>query len=223
MTSGTTYYYRVIATNAIGDSSPSNEASARPSAPSTVPSAPTGLTASAVSSTQINLKWTAPTNNGGSPITGYKIERSKDAGTTWSTIVPNTGTTLTSYADKSLTPVTKYTYRVSAINSAGSSAPSNAATATTLAKTLSLTIKSADLSGNPITGMWVELHSASGATIATGYTPKTFYVSSGVTYAVYVSDWGTTVFNHWDNGSTNPERTITPTTNSTLTAYYSTS
>jgi hypothetical protein len=70
--------------------------------------------------------------------------------------------------------------------------------------------------------MWVELHAANGATIATGFTPKTFQVTSGTQYTVYVANYKTTLFNHWDNGSTNPGRTITLTANTVLTAYYST-
>ena len=98
----------------------------------TVPGAPTSLTATDVSSTQINLSWTAPSDNGGSTITGYKIERSPD-GSTWSTIVSNTGNTSTSYTDNGLTHSTTYTYRVSAINSVGTGSPSNTASATTSA------------------------------------------------------------------------------------------
>ncbi|TLX83697.1 MAG: fibronectin type III domain-containing protein, partial [Thaumarchaeota archaeon] len=68
----------------------------------TAPQPPTGLTATAVSTSQINLSWTAPANNGGSAITGYKIERSTDSGTTWSTIVSNTGSTATTFSDTGL-------------------------------------------------------------------------------------------------------------------------
>jgi YVTN family beta-propeller protein len=98
---------------------------------STAPSAPQNLNAAVVSSSQINLSWTAPTNNGGSAITGFDIERSADNGNTWSTIVSNTGSATTSYNDTGLAPSTGYTYRVSAINSVGISSPSNTASATT--------------------------------------------------------------------------------------------
>ncbi len=98
---------------------------------SSAPQPPTGLAASAVSASQINLSWTAPSNNGGSPVTGYKIERSLDGGSTWSTLVANTASAATSYSDSGLQSGTTYTYRVSAINSAGTSTPSNTAQATT--------------------------------------------------------------------------------------------
>jgi len=106
----------------------------------TVPSSPTNLSAKPVSSSQINLSWTAPTNNGGSPITGYTIERSADGGTNWSSLVPNTGSTATTYSDTGLASNTSYTYRISAINSVGTSSPSSTASATTSSTAVSTTL-----------------------------------------------------------------------------------
>ncbi len=128
LSASTTYTYRVSAINGIGTSSSSNTASVTTFGP---PAAPTGLSASPASSSQINLSWTAPLNNGGSSIMGYKIERSTDGGSTWSTIKPNTGTTGTVYFDTGLTAGKTYTYRVSAINGIGTSSPSTTASATT--------------------------------------------------------------------------------------------
>src|SRR3989454_746520 len=129
LTHTTTYTYRVSAINSIGTGSPSSTVSA--TTPIATPSPPTGLAASA-SSSQISLSWTAPTDNGGSAITGYKIERSTDGGLTWSTIVSNSGNTATTYSDTGLAHATTYTYRVSAINSAGTGFPSDTKSATTL-------------------------------------------------------------------------------------------
>ncbi|MGI0094713.1 MAG: fibronectin type III domain-containing protein [Nitrosotalea sp.] len=132
LAASTTYTYRVSAINSVGTGSPSNTASATTqSAQATVPQPPTSLTATSISTSQINLSWTAPSNNGGSAITGYKIERSTDSGTTWSTVQSNTGSTSTTYSDTGLSPSTTYTYRVSAINSVGISVPSNTTSATT--------------------------------------------------------------------------------------------
>src|SRR5947208_1405400 len=78
------------------------------------------------------LTSTAPTDNGGSAITGYKIERSTDGGTTWSALVNTCGTS-TSCSDTGLPHTTTFTYRVSAINSVGTGSPSTTASATTLA------------------------------------------------------------------------------------------
>lgn len=98
--------------------------------PLPAPSPPTGLIASTISATQINLSWTAPTSDGGSPIIGYKIERKIDTGS-YSVLVPNTGNTLTTYSDMGLSFGTNYTYRVSALNAITTGPPSNEATATT--------------------------------------------------------------------------------------------
>ena len=98
----------------------------------TAPRPPTALTATTISSSQINLSWTAPSSNGGSAITGYKIEGSTNGGATWSAIVSNSGSTGTTYSNTGLAANTTYSYRVSAINSVGTGAPSNTASASTL-------------------------------------------------------------------------------------------
>src|SRR5438309_5780023 len=59
---------------------------------------PTILTVRVLSPLQVDLSWTAPTNNEGSAITGYMIERSADSGTSWSNILSNTGSTATTYS-----------------------------------------------------------------------------------------------------------------------------
>ena len=94
----------------------------------TAPGAPTGLSATARGSDEINLSWTAPDSTG---ITGYKIESSSDAGSNWSNLVADTGNTNTAYQHAGLSPGDTRHYRVSAINSVGTSAPSNTANATT--------------------------------------------------------------------------------------------
>ncbi len=91
----------------------------------TVPGAPTALSATAVGNTQINLSWTAPGENGGAPISGYKIESSPDGVANWTELVANTGNANTTYEHLGLTFGTTRHYRVSAINSAGVGRPSN--------------------------------------------------------------------------------------------------
>src|SRR5207245_2248431 len=128
----TTYSYRVSAINSIGTSSPSNTASATTLAP-VAPQPPTGLTTPYVSSSQISISLAAPFNNGGAPITGYKIESSTDGGNTWTTIAPNFLHNPLPISNYHLLGSTTYSYRVSAINSAGTGSPSGTASATTLA------------------------------------------------------------------------------------------
>ena len=97
----------------------------------TVPGAPTALSATAAGGTQINLSWTAPTDDGGSPIIGYKIEVSPDGNADWTELVANTGNANTTYEHIGLTVGTSRHYRVSAINSDGVGDPSNIDDATT--------------------------------------------------------------------------------------------
>ena len=122
----TTYYYRVLAYNAAGNSAYSNTASATTWPPATSPpSAPTNLIASAVSGAEISLTWTDNANS----EDGFKLYRSTD-GVNF-TQVAKPGTNARSYRDASVSPSTTYYYRIRAYNAAGNSAYSNTASATT--------------------------------------------------------------------------------------------
>ena len=90
-----------------------------------VPEIPTGLMATSFDTDQIFLEWTAPANDGGYDITGYKIDRESPVGNGFVNLVPNTGSTLTTFTDDdNLSPHTQYNYQVSAINGLGSGNPS---------------------------------------------------------------------------------------------------
>jgi hypothetical protein len=89
------------------------------------PSAPTNLTATAVSQTRINLTWTDTSNE-----TGFKIERRTGAGS-FTQIADTFAANVNTYSDTGLTAVTTYTYRVIAYNSGGNSPYSTEAFATT--------------------------------------------------------------------------------------------
>src|ERR1700719_2620511 len=81
LTASTSYSYRVRATDAAGNLSAysSTATTSTPAVPDTTPpTAPTNLAATAASSSQINLSWTASTDNVG--VTGYKVERCQGAG-----------------------------------------------------------------------------------------------------------------------------------------------
>ena len=126
-----TYTVRVAATRQYADDGTSAEASAAPLA--ALPGQVTGLTAAERGDTTIRLTWTAPTDDGGADITGYRIEESDDGGTSdaWADLAANTDTPATTYDDTSLSPGTTRHYRVSAINSAGPGTASSSDSATT--------------------------------------------------------------------------------------------
>jgi len=121
---GIQYHFAVTAVNAAGDSILSNERTATPYG---VPNAPT-LTTALAGSSLVNLTWAAPTFDGNSPITGYKVYygTTSTPGTLFSTV---SGTTL-SVAVTSLTPGTLYYFGIKAVNSAGDSVLSNVLSAT---------------------------------------------------------------------------------------------
>ena len=86
---------------------------------------PQGVTATAISSTAIDVSWQ---DVGGE--TGYRIERADSVEDPW-TPVATVGPDLTSYSDRRLQASHTYRYRVIALNAEGESAPSDVAVATT--------------------------------------------------------------------------------------------
>ena len=117
------YVYRVKAINPAGTSPQSNYVNV--DTPAALPDAPTGLTATSVSHESVTLGWDDP---GDDSITGYMVLRrnveTQDPGV-FTTINSNTGSAATSYTDSTVNPETRYTYRVKAINPAGTSPQSN--------------------------------------------------------------------------------------------------
>ena len=95
-----------------------------------VPGFPTDLSAESTNSTTAELRWSAPTDDGGNPITGYFIERNLN-GAGFATLVADTGSVLTSYSDSTLAARDNAKYRVSAINTDGTGAASDVASTTT--------------------------------------------------------------------------------------------
>jgi C1A family cysteine protease len=123
------YSYRVQAANAVRDSDYSNTDSAVTQELPLAPAAPTGLAASTVSSSQIDLTWTDNTGD----ETGFKIERCMGVGCSDFSQIATAGADVTSYSNTGLTASTSYSYRVRAFNVGGDSGYSETATAVTQA------------------------------------------------------------------------------------------
>ena len=167
-----------------------------------VPGAPTGLTATANGQIQIDLLWSAPSDNGGSAITGYRIEVSED-NANWRELVLSTGSTATSYSDVGLAAGTTRYYRVSAINPGGTGPASNVANATTDAATPAPTIASVTAGEASLTVLWNVPSDTGGSTI-TAYDLR--YIRSDADKTVD-SNW-TVVEDVW-TGSGNLQYTVT--------------
>ena len=123
LTNGTTYSFRVGAVNSSGSSPASDEVRATIG----VPTAPSGLVATA-GGAEVTLRWNAPTQNGGSAVTDYVVEFSSDGASSWNTFDDGVSTALTATVT-GLTNGTTYSFRVSAANSVGVGAASGSATA----------------------------------------------------------------------------------------------
>lgn len=124
LAANTTYYYVVHSRDAAaneGVSSQSSFTTLAGASDTTPPTVPTNLSATAASSTRIDLSWTASTDAVG--VQGYKVFRNGSQ-------IATSGTT--SYANTNLQPQTSYTYTVAAYDAAGNtsaqSAPASAAT-----------------------------------------------------------------------------------------------
>jgi len=194
LTPATSYTFKIIASNFVGDSAQSAESNSitTPAADVFVPDAPTIGTATKTGSTTATVAFTAPANNGGAAIIGY-IGTSTPGGI----IASSTSSPMTFTG---LTPATHYTFVVRAVNLVGSgpnssssniintdSAPPGPPTVGTAAKTGATTATLAFTpptitNGQTIIGYTVESTpiggTGSGTTspiLVTGLTPATAY------------------------------------------------
>ncbi|MFA4917578.1 MAG: hypothetical protein WC560_13030, partial [Syntrophales bacterium] len=121
---GTSYFYRVTATNPAGNSAPSNIISVRAG----VPLAPSGLVGTGTGPTTIRLTWVDNANN----ELSYQVQRSSTIGFTLGVSTFVLPTNSTTYTDTGLMKLTTYYYRVLCINAAGVSPASAIVTVITL-------------------------------------------------------------------------------------------
>ena len=129
---GTQYEYKIRARNAVGLSAESSSFSVRTTEePDGIPAAPTGLVAGSRTHNSITLSWDDP---GDATIQSYQVLRRPRDGSSYGdnqdtpglvVVADNTGSAGATYTDTSLTPRTRYVYRIKARNSVGLSPVSN--------------------------------------------------------------------------------------------------
>ena len=159
LTNGSPVTFTVVAVNGVGNS-PASSASSSVT-PAAVPGAPTGVSATAGSSSAV-VTWSAPASDGGSEVTGYIVTPSAGAALT-------VGNVLTANVT-GLTNGTAVTFTVRAINNIGNSAPSDPSSSVTPISVPNAPTSVTAVAGtNSATVSWAAPASNGGAAI-TGYT-----------------------------------------------------
>ena len=169
LTEGTDYEVTLSAKNSQGASAESERATLSTIA-FTAPNAPVTPTLTAIDSTKVTATWVAPTDNGGTRVTGYTVNLYRGTN-----LVDTKTTDARTLTFAGLTRATAYTVEVSAINAAGSSPASDrSAEATTKATvpdaTAAPTLGEASVS--KITVSWAAPNN--GGAELTGYTVRLF-------------------------------------------------
>ena len=118
------YQFRVLAVNEIGESEPlENNETITAKNPFDVAEAPGRPKVTDWDADHVDLEWTAPLDNGGSPITGYIIQKKEKGSPFWTK-----GATITGNQTKGTVPDLRegaeYEFRIIALNKAGESEPS---------------------------------------------------------------------------------------------------
>ena len=178
LSDATTYSFKIIATNGNGNSASADFADATTNS---VPGAPQSVSAS-VSSTTISTSWSAPTSNGGSSITEYKVYLIDNSG---ADVTAQTKTTVNTSIDiTSVSPGT-YSVKVTAKNAVGEGARSTASTSVTVAGTPTLLPNDPVISPSSFGDVYVDDAISVSATASFGTT--TFTVSANPAGACTIS------------------------------------
>ncbi len=132
--------------------------------------------------------------------------------------------TSTSQTSSTSTTTTNSTSSSTTTNTSSTTTSSTTTTSTTTSSSssgfYSLTVKTQDMSGTPIYGYYT-VEWFNGQIIATAYSTATFTLKAGQEYVVSVDGYQNYVFDHWlDTGSTDSHRTVSLSSNETLTAVY---
>jgi len=200
LTNGQAYVFRVAATNATGTSPFS--ANAGPVTPLAPATAPTGVTGTA-GDRQVVLAWTAPTDNGGAPITDYLVEYRLASGGGWQTFADGVSATTTATVT-GLVNGTSYVFRITPVTAYGPGAQSLMSAAVTPVTVPTVPGAPFGVRGDSLVSLsWT-------APVDDGGTPVTDYV---VQYRV--NQTGTTWQTFADGVSAGTSATVTGLTNGT--------
>lgn len=204
LAAATDYTYTITALDAAGNESShsiSVKATTVSVADTTSPTTPTGVSATAISSSKINLLWGAAADNVG--VTAYRVYRNGSTTPLATVNAPNL-----SYSDSTVAAATTYTYTITALDAAGNESPHSATvTASTPAATditppsVPTGLTSAGVTTNSVSLSWAASTDGGGSGLAgyhvyrnnvlvsspTGTTYTDTGLASGTTYTYSVS------------------------------------
>jgi fibronectin type 3 domain-containing protein len=191
VSNGQTYYFKVTATNAVGESPQSNEASATPA---TIPSAPQDVQVYDGDS-YVNITWNPPIFDGGSAITGYMVYKNDS-------VVPYASLPASRFwlNDTSVVNGVTYIYNISAINNVGEG-PTSTISGISMAapsEPIVLLLKESD---SEINISWIAPISNGGSTI----THYRIYRGTSPDDLVLLAELDNQTFTYTDTGLTNGE------------------
>ena len=201
LTNGTSYGVKIRAVNSLGGGVASDAATAV--TPSTVPGAPTNVQGTPNGVTSSTVTWTAPANDGGAAISGYKVEYAASPYSSYAVFNANTGTTSTSISVTGLTNGTSYKFRISATNLNGFGATAESGVVVTNIVPAAPTIGAMTRSGTTSTvdSLAWTAPAANGGSAITGYVYQTT-TDNGSTFAGALATGSTAVAKTFDPGYT---------------------
>jgi len=173
VTASATYQYRVKAFNAAGDSTASNVISITVA----IPGAPSGLSASIVSASRVDLAWTDNSANENL----FRIERSADRLNF--ALVATAAAGATTFSDTTVLASSTYQYRLKSSNGAGDSAPSSAVTITVAAPGAPSDLSATVMSATRVDLLWTD-QSNNEATFRIERSPDNFVTAPSLTATV---------------------------------------
>ncbi|MGD0733387.1 MAG: fibronectin type III domain-containing protein, partial [Terracidiphilus sp.] len=178
VTNGVTYYYEITGTNSTGTGAPSNEASATP-----VSSAPPAASLTATpGNAQVGLSWSTAAG-----ATSYDIYEGTTSGGESTTPIA-TGVTTNTYSVTGLSNGTTYYFEVAGVNTIGTGAVSNEASATPVGPPAVPTNLTATIGNGQAALAWTAVSGATSYNVYEGATPggeSATPIATGITTAAY--------------------------------------